>query len=379
MMKTFKWEHMGAYPQIYPRLEHASVRQAAHSRPITHGRELILKRAAWLSDIAEGGHNLRGPFSIRKRNAIRTPRFESWRTHPVISRIRHNGSQKQGRLRSGHRELIVDGVRTPYLEAGPIESPEAVVFVHGNPGSGEDWRSLMSQVGGFARALAPDMPGFGQADKPKDFEYTVAGYARHLGAWLAQLGVMRAHLVLHDFGGPWGLAWASTDPGKAASVVLINTGILAGYRWHYLARIWRAPVVGEIFHATTTRPAFRLLLKHGNPRGLPRAFLDRMYDDYDRGTRRAILKLYRATSEPGRDALELSRALHPLKLPALVVWGRHDPYLSYLYAARQRETFPDAQVVVLDDSGHWPFVDNPEAVAETVIPFLKTTLSQGAE
>ncbi|MDQ3731361.1 MAG: alpha/beta fold hydrolase, partial [Pseudomonadota bacterium] len=93
----------------------------------------------------------------------------------------------------------------------------------------------MSQVGGFARALAPDMPGFGQADKPKDFEYTVAGYARHLGAWLAQLGVMRAHLVLHDFGGPWGLAWASTDPGKAASVVLINTGILAGYRWHYLA------------------------------------------------------------------------------------------------------------------------------------------------
>lgn len=274
------------------------------------------------------------------------------------------------------RDLRINGVRTPCLEAGPIEASEAVVFVHGNPGSGEDWRLLMNQVGPFARALAPHMPGFGRADKPSAFDYTVQGYARHLGALLAQLGVARAHLVLHDFGGLWGLAWAKANPNKVASLVLIDTGILAGYRWHYLARIWRAPVVGEIFQATTTRAGFRLLLKHGNPRGLPREFVDRMYSDYDRGTKKAILKLYRATSKPGQHAVELSQALCPLKLPALIVWGRHDPYLSYTYAKRQRETFLDAQVVVLEDSGHWPFADNPEAVARAVIPFLKSRLSE---
>ncbi len=118
------------------------------------------------------------------------------------------------------------------------------------------------------------------------------------------------------------------QPDKVASLVLIDTGILVGYRWHYLARIWRAPVVDEIFQATTTRAGFRLLLKHGNPRGLPREFVDRMYNDYDRGTKRAILKLYRATSKPGQRAVELSQALRPLKLPALIVWGRHDPYLT---------------------------------------------------
>ncbi len=83
------------------------------------------------------------------------------------------------------RDLRINGVRTPCLEAGPIEASEAVVFVHGNPGSGEDWRLLMNQVGPFGRALAPHMPGFGRADKLSAFDYTVQGYARHLGALLA--------------------------------------------------------------------------------------------------------------------------------------------------------------------------------------------------
>ncbi len=51
--------------------------------------------------------------------------------------------------------------------------------------------------------IAPDMPGYGKADRPESFDYTVEGYARHLTGILEQLGVKRAHLVLHDFGGPW--------------------------------------------------------------------------------------------------------------------------------------------------------------------------------
>lgn len=268
------------------------------------------------------------------------------------------------------RSIEIAGVRSPVYDSGSTE-PEAVVFVHGNPGSSRDWLPLAEQVRAFTRAIIPDMPGFGRADKPADFEYTVAGYARHLAGILETLGVRRAHLVLHDFGGPWGLSWAAAHPDAFASVVLINTGILRGYRWHYLARIWRTPVAGELFQRFATRSGFHALLKHGNPRGLPREFIDGMYDDYDRGTRRAVLRLYRATSNPGRLTQQLADALRPLARPALVIWGRHDPYLSVAYAERQRDVFPDARVVVLEQSGHWPYADDPEAVRGALLPFLQ--------
>jgi pimeloyl-ACP methyl ester carboxylesterase len=64
-------------------------------------------------------------------------------------------------------------------------------------------------------------------------------------------------------------------------------------------------------------------------------------------------------------------ALRPLDLPALVLWGRGDPYISVDLAERQREVFPSAEVVVLEESGHWPFADDPEATAAAVVPFLR--------
>ena len=261
------------------------------------------------------------------------------------------------------------------IDIGP-RTDEAVVFVHGNPGSRLDWSELADAISPFARAVALDMPGYGQADKPADFDYTVAGYARHLAGALDQLAVSRAHLVLHDFGGPWGLAWAAEHPDRIGSLTLINIGILPGYRWHYLARIWRMPVVGEIFMATTTRAGFGLLLRHGNPRGLPKAFVDRMFADFSGGTRRAVLRLYRATTNVDRLARTAKEALSGLNLPVLVIWGKHDPYVPVRYAERQREAFPKAEVKVLEDSGHWPFADNPKAVADALIPFLRTQLTR---
>ena len=122
--------------------------------------------------------------------------------------------------------------------------------------------------------------------------------------------------------------------------------------------------------ATTTGPGFRALLRRGNPRGLPRAFTDRMYRDLDRGTRRAVLELYRSVEDVGRAGEELAGALRPLDRPALVLWGRHDPYLGVAEAERQRAAFPSADVCVLDDSGHWPFVDAPAAVEAALLGHL---------
>ncbi len=267
--------------------------------------------------------------------------------------------------------LRVDGVTVPVSTSGPPESAEAVVLVHGNPGSRRDWDDMLSRIAPFVRAVALDMPGFGKADKPDDFSYTVEGYASFLQSALNELGVERAHLVLHDFGGPWGLEWGVRNPDRLASAVLINTGALVGYRWHYLARIWRTALAGEAFQGATTRSGLRTALRHGNPRGLPRAFVDRMYDDMDAETRRAILRLYRSTDDPDALGRRQADGLRPLDRPALVVWGAHDPYIPVTMAARQREAFPNAEIAVLKDSGHWPFVDDPDAVGRLVEPFLR--------
>ncbi|MGH2690204.1 MAG: alpha/beta fold hydrolase, partial [Actinomycetota bacterium] len=273
----------------------------------------------------------------------------------------------------------VDGVRSPYLEAGPRDASEAVVFVHGNPGSGADWERLLAATGTFARAVAIDHPGFGRADKPEDFDYTVAGYGDHLGRALDQLGIRRAHLVLHDFGGPWGLAWAAAHPDALGGLVLIDTGLMQDYRWHYMARIWQRPVVGEVFNAMTTRLGFRTALRVGQPTPLPRPFVDRMYAQMDKGTKRAILRLYRATRDVKGASRDLATRLAGVNPPTLVVWGRHDPYISVEQAYRQADVFPGAEVAVLERSGHFPFADDPEGVADLVIPFLRRAAGQPGE
>jgi pimeloyl-ACP methyl ester carboxylesterase len=290
-------------------------------------------------------------------------------------------------------ELTVRGIRTVVREHGESRGGEAVVFVHGSPGSGADWDHLLLQAGRHTRAIAWDAPGFGQADKPRDFAQTVAGHGDFIGATLAALDVHRVHLCVHDFGGPWALDWAARDPGRLGSLVLIDTGVLLGYRWHALARIWRTPVAGELFMALTTRWAFRLLIgRLGNPRGLPAEFVSRMYRDFDRATRRSVLRLYRSLPDPAGWSAAMSATLSaglPAAagaggaggaagaggLPVLVIWGAHDPYLRVGQAEIQRRTFPHAEVVVLPGSGHWPFADDPEAVDAAAGEFWEKVLT----
>ena len=269
---------------------------------------------------------------------------------------------------------MIEGVATPVVSAGSEGAAEAVVCLHGNPGSSADWLDLAARVGAFARVVAPDMPGFGAAGKPADFDYSPAGYTRHLDALLTRLGVTRAHLVLHDFGVAWGLGWAAANPARIASLTLVNIGWLPDYRWHALARLWRTALLGELSMATVSRPVFGLMLKQGNPRGLPRRFVDGMWSHYDSGTRRAVLRLYRATDALG--AIADAQALRRLDVPVCVIWGAADPYVPVAYAERQREVFARAEVTIFPDSGHWPHADNPEHFAEVVVPFLHQTFMQ---
>jgi pimeloyl-ACP methyl ester carboxylesterase len=276
------------------------------------------------------------------------------------------------------RTLSVAGTQSPMIEAGPSDASEAVVFVHGNPGASSDWTALVEAAGELGRAVAFDLPGFGGAKAPAGFGFDVPAYAEFIESAREALGIERVHLVLHDFGGPIGLAWMSANLDRVASITLMDIGLLPGYSWHRLARIWRTPVLGELFMAIGNRSGFRWALARDEPKGLPREFMDRMYDQYDKRTRRAVLDLYRSVDDPGAGARELAALLAPRDLPALVIWGKGDVYLPSAYAERQKDAFPSADVHVLPDSGHWPFADAPETVERLLVEFLRARVGESA-
>lgn len=272
-------------------------------------------------------------------------------------------------------DVSVGGLRTTVWSAGPPTGDEAVVFVHGNPGSGRSWEALIGPVSTFARCVAPDMPGYGETDKPTDFDFTATGYATHLGAVLDALEIRRAHLVVHDLGGPWGMAWAASSPERLGSLTLIGIGALPGYRWHRFARAYRIPVVGELVLRTASRRAVAASLGLGSRRGVPSEFVEDVIAQYrDSGTRRAALSFYRSTPDLGAVTVAAAEAIRPADLPTLVVWGSGDPYVPARFADLQARFFPRAQVIVLPESGHYPLVDDPEAVVDAVVPFLRASI-----
>ena len=271
------------------------------------------------------------------------------------------------------RRMTVEGLNTSVLVGGAGRPGEAVVFVHGNPDAGSDWMPLMSRVAEVAMAVAPDLPGFGNADPRPDGDYTIYGYGRFLDGVISRLGIDRVHLVAHDFGGPFAAAWAADHPQKVASVTFINTGVLLGYRWHRMARVWRTPVLGELsMRFITERMAVKILARE-NPR-LSLAWVQTIVGHLmpDK-TRKAVLRLYRST-RPG-DMDQLAARLRQHDHDAQVLFGDADAYIPVEMARRQVEVFPRGAVRVLPGLGHGCGLENTELVADHLLAFLKEKLA----
>lgn len=244
----------------------------------------------------------------------------------------------------------IDGMPITWRTA-PGEDPP-VLYVHGVPESGAMWEPFLARTGG----LAPDLPGFGRSAKRGDFRYDVEGYADWLERFLDHVGVGRFRLALHDWGAV-ALALAQRAPERVERLVAIDAvPFLPGYRWHWVARWWRRRGAGELVMGTTTRWALRRLSR------VPAEVADRWWADFDQGTQRAILRLYRSAPE---DRLAAAGArLDRVDCPALVVWGEEDRYLDASFADAYAARLPDAQVRRVAGAGHWPWLDDPEVTGE---------------
>jgi pimeloyl-ACP methyl ester carboxylesterase len=261
-----------------------------------------------------------------------------------------------------HKE-DVGGVAVHWRQEG--DAP--VVYLHGVPGSSSDWLPFLERTGGYA----PDLPGFGASGKPAHFDYSIDGYAAFLRQYVDRLGLDRFSLVMHDWGSV-GLALAMAAPERVERIVLISVvPFTPGYRWHRVARVWRTPLIGELFMGYSFKGAMKRASREwlAAPGPAPQEMIDEVWRHWDHGTQRAILKLYRS-APPARLAAAGER-LGEVKAPALVLWGEDDPYLppSFAHALAERLGGP-AEVDVLENARHWPWLDRPEVV-DRVAGFLR--------
>lgn len=258
-------------------------------------------------------------------------------------------------LGSGGRAHVLDE------GAGP-----PVVLLHGNPDTSRLWSAVVTQLSSSHRCVAPDLPGFGQSEAPPSFEPTLQGCATWVGDVVTSAGIAQPlDLVMHDFGGIFGIAWAIAHPGKVRRLAIINTVFFPEYRWHFWARVWRTPFVGELSLALATRWGLAREMRRGS-RGLPRAYAHAAFDTMTPTMRSMVLRLYRAI-DPDCFA-EWQEGLRALmaRVPSLVLWGDRDPYIEAGFAER----FGAGRVVHFEDAGHWLPVEKAEAVARELRAFL---------
>lgn len=264
--------------------------------------------------------------------------------------------------------------RLSYVDEG---AGPPVVLVHGTPTWSFLYRDLIARlVAAGHRVVAADHLGFGLSDKPSGAGYRPEDHARRLAALLDALDLRDLTLVVHDVGGPVGLAYALDHPERVARLVMCNT--------------WLWPLDGDPNVARGARllggALGRVLYTRFDLETrviLPRVFADR---------RRLTPELRRHYAGPfptpasrlplwavARGLLGSAAWYEALwarrerlrGTPTLLAWGIRDPFFGPTYLARWRAALPEAEVAELPDAGHFVQEEAAPDVAAHVLAFLR--------
>ncbi len=249
------------------------------------------------------------------------------------------------------------------LEQG---SGPPVLFLHGNPDSSEIWGDVIDALSSRFRCLAPDLPGFGRTPAPESFDCSLESMSGWVNSLLGRSAPGEiVHLVGHDFGAIFGMAFAIRNPGRVRHIAVGSFPFFPDYRWHFWGRVWRTPILGELSMLSMNRWLFAREMRAGGPK-LSEDYVERAYRFLSGPTKRFILRLYRATDpanfaawQPGLEAILAQK-------PTLVLWGEKDPFVPPEYADR----FPGARVARFPDCGHWFPAEEAEAVAALLEEFF---------
>ncbi len=116
------------------------------------------------------------------------------------------------------------GVRQAYVDEGPRDAAVTLLCLHGNPTWGFLYRAFIRRLSTRQRVIAVDHVGFGRSDKPRDpAYYSIARHVENLEQLLAETRATNVIPIIHDWGGPIGMGWATRHPETVAGVVVLNT------------------------------------------------------------------------------------------------------------------------------------------------------------
>lgn len=274
-------------------------------------------------------------------------------------------------------------VRLAYIDEGePTEG--TLLLLHGSPMWSYMWRRPIATLRQRHRVIAVDLPGFGASAAPIANGRAFSTGANALRALIEALDLRDFTLIVHATSGPMGLA-ALLDAGaeRASSLVITNS-----FAWSLVSAPGR---LGRIARFVSSR-FFAVVGVHTGLLGWITARFSRRGATYARHERHAIQTPLRRPSARAHlanvlrslrgDAAFLTSLEHRISelstIPSLVVYGKHDngfrPGIG-----RWRRLLPHHQLVVLEDSGHFPTEDQPEAWTRVVHSFLATRVKKGCE
>ncbi len=246
-----------------------------------------------------------------------------------------------------------------------------VVFIHGQGADLSSFAPVYPALEGQVRIVALDIPGFGKSDKPEP-NISAEFYCQLVNTLVDELGLVQPWLVGHSFGGLIALMYAEVQPAKVAGMTLIDS---AGfYDYPLAAQI----VFGQAFSVEAilnTPPAvardnyYRTTIRQVTP--LVEAFIE---------TRMKLLE--NKTSEHLNYARTLTANLellfskhylqdpHRFEFPIHLIHGRQDLIVPLSGAITAESLFPHARLDILEDCGHFPFLEYSEQFNTLLLEFL---------
>ena len=273
------------------------------------------------------------------------------------------------------RFATIRGNRLHYLDEGAPDAP-ILLMLHGNPTWSFHFRHLVTAFRNTHRCIVPDHVGMGLSDRPGpgSYAHTLADRVDDLDALVEQTAPGREiTLVLHDWGGMIGMAWACRHPERVRRIVLMNTAaFLPPPDWHvpWQLRVARMPVLGPLlvqgFNAFCRGAARGCVTRAPLPESVRAAYLAPYGNWHDRyAVLRFVQDIPLAPSDPAHAIVE--RVQHELPRfadrPVLICWGLRDFIFDPVFLAGWVERFPRAEVHRFADAGHYLLEDaGPEAI-----------------
>jgi pimeloyl-ACP methyl ester carboxylesterase len=275
------------------------------------------------------------------------------------------------------RQVSIHGHAMAYRVAG--DGP-ALVLLHGMAGSAETWRRIVPSLAARFTVVAPDLLGHGASAKPPG-EYSLGAHANAVRDLLVLLGLERATVVGHSFGGGVAMQLAYQYPERCQRLVLVSSGGL-GQDVNLLLRTLSLPGAEQVFPLLCSpglRDAGDALAARLGRIGLRASpVVEEIWRSYSsltaRESRQAFFRTLRAVIDHTGQAVSAADRLYlTAELPTLVVWGARDSIIPVEHAHSAHRAMPGSRLEIFDDAGHYPHCEAPERFAETLLGFIEST------